>query len=123
MKGGVSAKMKIYTSYFDNLGNIDKEIVPISITGNNPMWFNGNIQKELIPELSYVKNGTLKRDKKTAYNKQLEIIKVTNFVKSLNKISEGRDVVLLSNELPNKFSHRKLVSEWLIKNNIKTKEL
>ena len=115
--------MKLYTTYFDNLNNIDPDITPISISGNTPIWFNGNIQKKLVPNVSMMSNGKLKEECKEDYIEQLNSIKVSSLIKSLNKITKSNDIVLVSDELPDVFSHRKVLLEWLKRNNVKVEEI
>ena len=43
----------IYTSYFDNLKNLPRNIIPISICGQAPDWYTGRQYKKLAPKLSF----------------------------------------------------------------------
>ena len=47
--------MELYTSYFANLRNIDKSIIPVSIARINPSWYNGLEFKAIAPSMQLLK--------------------------------------------------------------------
>lgn len=111
--------MKIYTGYFaktvayENIG-----VVPIGIAISSPPFYQGLTYKKLAPKpwmLSKFKTGELSEAGYVENFKNLvlkylspEIVKV-----ELEKLSEGKDVVLLCWEVPGKFCHRNIVADWI----------
>ena len=106
--------MKIYTSYFANLKNIDKNIVPISICAKCPPSINLPALKILAP--SYEILMTYKQDKNKEaytekYNKQiLAPLDPQCIYNNIEAITEGKDAVLICYEKPESFCHRHLVA-------------
>ena len=43
----------IYTSYFAKLNKLPPNVVPISICGKAPAWYNGLQYKKLAPKYSF----------------------------------------------------------------------
>ena len=134
----------IYTSFFDNLNSINSDIIPISIAGGPPEWYEGLEYKKLAPKLSFFKVWEQTKDNEyyiDNYNKlildKLDIESVINDI--YNKLSdtyknklhkENRtildskevNIVLLCYEKPNEFCHRHLVRNWFNQHNIKVEE-
>ena len=109
--------MKIYTSYFGNLKNLEKNnIVPIGICCYPPKWFKGPNLLSIAPTPDILINC---KSNHQEYIKRFknEIISLQNdpkeFVKRITFISEGKDLALCCFEKPNEFCHRHLVAEWL----------
>lgn len=111
--------MKIYTSYFSNLTNIPDNVIPITICGKVPKGYVGEDFKKLAPKYEFWHEWTINHDDsyyvKHFQAEVLDILDVDGVVKRLSEISGGKDVVLICYESPEKFCHRHLVADWLIK--------
>jgi hypothetical protein len=109
----------IYTSYFAKNGNHPNAV---SIAGKTPEFFQGRKYSKLAPKLWFFKKYKEDGDKddyiKNYYKEVLDKLDPTEVYKEL-----GEGAVLLCYEAPDKFCHRHLVSEWLMKNKIKSMEL
>lgn len=107
--------MRIYTGYYGALKFYrEKGLFPVAISLSVPHWIGGGIPnyKPLNP-----KGWMLKLDRPEyteAYNETiLGNVVYEDFLDWLDKVSEGKDVVLLCFEKPSDFCHRQLVAEWL----------
>lgn len=119
--------MNIYTSYFANVKNIDKDIVPISIARSRPRFSNSILPYlTLAPAISllykYKEHIITEIEYTQIYNEKLSKISVDVVLKDLERIGGGKDVVLLCWEGKGKFCHRNLVARWLRENGIDCKE-
>jgi len=101
----------IYTSNFSNVKNLNKNDC-VSIAIGTPIWFRGEIFKELQPTWNIVTNykkGFITDEEYT--NIYCDIV--------LNKLNPKDVIEKLDNKIllcwckKNKFCHRKLVSNWL----------
>ena len=114
--------MKIYTSYFSNIKNLN--VVPISISGNPPKGYSGLEYKKLAPKYSFFKIWKETGDNNyyiRHFNQDvLDKLDANIVYKELEELSEGKDIALICYEKPEDFCHRHLVNEWLQKNNIVT---
>ena len=127
--------MKICTSYFGNLKNIPKDIVPIAICGKSPNWWQGLEYKVLAPKLDFFNKWKYKtKGYENCYQNNdyyikcfteqiLDKLKLGKVLARLSEKSNGKDVVLLCYEVPTDFCHRHLVSEWFNNNGIECYEL
>ena len=118
-------KVNIYTSYFGNLKNIPKNIIPVSICLKVPKEYKGIQYKKLAPTydiLSHYKETGDKTAYVLKYNK--EIIKklnakdVVDDLLCMTGLKQGVDerkngIVLLCYETPEDFCHRHLIADWL----------
>ena len=114
----------IYTSYYDNIKNLPKNFVIISIAGKSPENFNGLEYKKLAPKLSFWKEWEKNKNnyfycenfKKEVLDKLLvdEVIKDLNNLK--NTVNSEGEICLVCYEKPEDFCHRHLVSNWLKSN-------
>lgn len=131
----------IYTSYFAQLRNMPENVIPISICGKAPDWYDGLQYKKLAP-----KYGFFTEWKKTHDNnfyiehfndevlKMLSVPKVLadlqmlipNYIKSKMDvpvwINKDWHIALICYERPTDFCHRHLVSKWLNENHIECNE-
>lgn len=131
----------IYTSYFAQLRNMPENVIPISICGKAPDWYDGLQYKKLAP-----KYGFFTEWKKTHDNnfyiehfndevlKMLSVPKVLadlqmlipDYIKSKMDvpvwINKDWHIALICYERPTDFCHRHLVSKWLNENHIECKE-
>ena len=121
----------IYTSYFAQLRNLSKDIIPISICGKAPNWYNGYEYKRVAPNYNILmkyKQDYNEQDYIKNFNEQiLNNITINEFVNDLIKLLEiekGQkvNICLLCYEKPTDFCHRHLVSKWLNENGFKCEE-
>lgn len=122
----------IYTSYFGNLKNLPPNIIPISICGKAPDWYNGLQYKKLAPKYKFFMEWKNNHDNEyyiKCFNEQvlsnLNAYQVYMELKHLcdKSLYDKVDIALVCYEKPSEFCHRHLVSEWLIQNGIDCKEL
>lgn len=117
----------IYTSYFAKLNKLPPNVVPISICGKAPAWYNGLQYKKLAPKYSFFsewkKNGD-NNDYIEHFNDEvLSTLYPKTVYNELLKLSGGKDIVLICYEKPTDFCHRHLVAEWLTTNGIECEEI
>lgn len=125
--------MAIYTSYFGNLRNLPKDMVPIAIYGKSPNWYTGKEYKVLAPKYEFFMEWKKNHDNdyyRKCYKEQVldqldprEVVKdllllACNF-KGLNYMP---DIVLVCYEVPEEFCHRHEVSKWFRDNHIEVSE-
>lgn len=109
--------MKIYTSYFANLKNLEKEdVFPIGICCYPPKWFNGPNLTAIAPTpdiLEKCKSSHAEYEKR--YRAEvLSIFKdISILINRISYISGGKDVALCCYEKPSDFCHRHIVAKWL----------
>ena len=120
--------MNIFTSYFAKIGKIDDNFFPISISRYTPKWLRGKIQtySRLAPSEDLLSRYKVDADElryTKEFNEYLSTLNPHKIVDDLEGISGGRDVVLLCYERSEKFCHRHLVSDWLVKNGYECYEL
>ena len=124
----------IYTTYFDNLGSLPSNVIPISICGRAPEWYKGLQYKKLAPKLKFFQVWQKSHDNGYYTEKYQEEVlnwlspqEVVNDLQALlpqesceGNISQNRNyhVALICYERPPKFCHRHLVSSWLMDNGI-----
>jgi len=119
----------IYTSYYGKLKKIPKTIEPIAISRSIPKGLFIFSCEELMPPkelLSWWKNSKQNEQNKADYIAdyclQLEKLDVKKIVKQLEKMSCGKDIVLLCYEKSEDFCHRHLVRKWLTVNGYECQE-
>lgn len=118
----------IYTSYFDNLKNLPKNIIPISICGQAPDWYAERQYKKLAPKYKFFMEWKENKDNNyyiKCFNEQvLDKLDPEKVVYELLITTTGAksDVCLLCYEKPNEFCHRHLVAKWLNDNGFKCEE-
>ncbi len=114
--------MKIYTSYFAKIKKIPNNIVPIAICAAPPKWWNGICYKKLAPKYGFFKIWKETQDNdyyiKHFNEEVLNLLNKNMVLKELETLSNGKDIVLICYESPEKFCHRHLVAQWL-GNNVK----
>ena len=120
--------MKLFTSYFANVKNIPSEdFTPISICGKAPDWWKGLQYKKLAPKWSFFSVWKETQDNEyyiDHFHKEvLDELNIDKVVSDLNNLSNGKPVVLLCYESPEKFCHRHLVAEWLTQNGYNCEEM
>lgn len=119
--------MKIFTSYFDNIGNIPEDMVTISIAGKCPDWYMRNEFKVLAPKYGFFMEWKKNKDNNyyiKHFNEEvLNLLDADDIAHRLCNISDGKDIVLLCYEAPDDFCHRHLVAKWLCENGYYVEEL
>lgn len=107
--------MKIYTSYFSNMREINKQgIIPINIALWPPRFFAGKSIRYVAPTKSILKD--TKSDEEYIRRYKAEILAALNIKKLLldiEEISGGKDVALLCYEKPGELCHRHLLAEYM----------
>lgn len=125
----------IYTSYFAQLRNLPKDIIPISICSKAPVWYSGLQYKKLAPKYEFFTEWKKNHDNDfyiKCFNEQvLSKLNSTDVVLELKKLAAGfahngdstnPQIVLICYEKPEDFCHRHLVSMWLNDNGFECKE-
>lgn len=111
--------MKIYTGYLAKISYyIKNDLIPITICGKAPQWYNGIQYKKLAPSwdiYSKYKEGLYTTADYTQHfnDERLSLLKKENVVSELCKLSNDHNIVLLCYEKPGKFCHRHIVVKWL----------
>lgn len=109
--------MKIYTSYYAKAQKIPDNIVRISIAGKAPAGYTGLEYKNVAPKIGFFLEWKKNKDNNyyiEHYNTEvLENLNAKRVYLDLERLSNGKDCVLLCYEKPNDFCHRHLVAEWL----------
>ena len=109
--------MKIYTSYFANLKNLEKDdIVPIGICCYPPKWFKGPNLRAIAPSpdiLEKCKSSHAEYEKRYR-TEVLSLFKDANILlERISFMSCGKDAALCCYEKPSDFCHRHIVAKWL----------
>ena len=118
----------IYTSYFGNLKNLPRHIIPISICGQAPDWYKGMQYKKLAPKYSFFMEWKKNKDNDyyiKCFNEQvLDKLDPEKVAYELLITTSGAnpDVCLICYEKPGEFCHRHLVAKWLNDNGYKCEE-
>lgn len=110
----------IYTSYYDNIKNLPKNIIPISIAGKAPSDYIGLEYKKLAPKLKFWKEWEKNKNNyfyaenfKTEVLDKLSIEEVIEDLKNLKSTFDSSfEICLICYEKPEEFCHRHLVSNW-----------
>ena len=130
----------IYTSYFAKLKSLPKNIIPISICGKAPGWYQGLQYKKLAPKYDFFMKWKENHDNDYSikcFNEQvLNKLNAEQVVKELDNLllnetlaidysgdlKEVPRIALICYEKPSDFCHRHLVADWLNKNGVECKE-
>lgn len=115
----------IYTTYFAQLRNLPKNIVPISICAKVPEWYRGRRCSYLAPtydDLMEYRNTHDEEEYTRRYNEHvLSRLDANNVVQDLKRFEE-KDIALICYEKSSDFCHRHLVAKWLNENGYECKE-
>lgn len=100
------------------LKKIDLEkYTPIAICQYPPSWYDGLVYKKVAPTYPMIQGmkEEATRDRYLAMyiEEKLGPLNSDNVMKDLEKMSNGKDVVLLCFEKPDEFCHRKIVAMFL----------
>ena len=123
----------IYTSYFSNLKYLPDNIIPISICGKAPDWYEGLQYKKLAPKFDFFMKWRKNHNNEyyiKCFNEQvldkLDILTVLRDLIDLATKNEGnmigKEICLICYESPSSFCHRHLVADWLNKNGVNCEE-
>lgn len=131
----------IYTTYFACLRNLPKNIIPISICGKAPTWYDGLQYKKLAPKYGFFQEW--KRTHDDAFYIEHFNAEVLARLTALQVVTELQymlpdqikvrmetpfyvnpdwHVALVCYEKPADFCHRHLVAEWLYENGFECHE-
>lgn len=106
--------MKIYTSYFANGKKLSKAgITMIGIALYPPKWFYGVSLKTVSPTYSILHEEDHDRYTERFKKEVLGRVDPKEFLESVERYSDGKDVALCCFEKPGDFCHRHIVAEWL----------
>ena len=113
----------LYTTYFANLKNLPKEIVPVAICGKAPDGFKGAQYKKLAPKWSFFSEWKKTRDNHyyvRCFNEQvLNPLDARTVNAELTRLTNSaKDIALVCYETPEKFCHRHLVANWFRENGV-----
>lgn len=121
----------IYTSYFAKLRSLPDYIVPVSICGKAPEWYQGLQYKKLAPKYDFFMEWKRNKDNnfyiKCFQEQVLDKLNPTDAILDLSKMVYGynvgeNDIALICYEKPSDFCHRHLVADWFNKNGVYCKE-
>lgn len=125
----------IYTTYFAQLRNLPKNIIPVSICGKAPKWYNGIQYKKLAPRFGFFREW--KRNHDNWFYIEHFNAEVLDGLIALNVVTELQcmlpdyikvqmntpfysnpdwHIALVCYEKPTEFCHRHLVADWLCQN-------
>jgi len=138
--------MLLHTSYFGKLKSLPPGVIPISICGKAPEWYNGAQYKKLAPKYAFFMEWKKNHDNDyyiKCFNEQVlstldpsrvydDLYNIAEeFVNNLpdddlRKIHQKEgypySVALICYEKPSEFCHRHLVAKWLTNNGINCTE-
>ena len=107
----------IYTSYFAKLKSLPENIIPISICGKAPDWYNGLQYKKLAPKYEFFMKWKENHNNDyyiKCFNEQvLNKLDPMRVYQELCSLAKSDEFDLICYEKPSDFCHRHLVSEWL----------
>ena len=107
----------ICTTYFANMRNLPKDIIPISICGKAPDWYKGIQYKKLAPKYGIFMEWKQNHDNDfyiEHFQKEvLDTLNINDVITQLYTLSEGKDIALVCYEKPSDFCHRHLVANWI----------
>ena len=120
----------MYTGYFAKLKKYESTgLIPISICGKAPDWYQGLQYKKLAPKWEFFnewKNGKHKGDNDyyIAHFKSevLDNLDINEVLDSLCSHGALNKIILICYEKPADFCHRHLVADWLNENGIECTE-
>lgn len=111
--------MRIYTSYFAIANKLPKDLVQVSISLFPPKHFAGKEYKKIAPTQKILFDWKRLADKERyirEYQRDvLSKLYEVKVYKELEKLGQGKDVVLLCYEKSEDFCHRHLFAEWMSK--------
>jgi hypothetical protein len=124
--------MKIYIGSFKDMSRYRKNYTPIAISSGVPGWYTGKRYKKLAPPydlmINYRHVNDCDEEDEIGYIKEycqsvLSYLNPKDVYVDLEKLSDGKDVVLITQESSQEFSHRILVCAWLNNAGIECEEI
>ncbi len=117
--------MKIYTSYFAKVKEIEKRgIMPINIALYPPRFFFGKSIRYVAPSRSILKDTRSDEEYIRRYKAEiLANLDVKRLVADLEALSGGKDVALLCYEKPGDLCHRHLLADYMNERGYDVREL
>jgi hypothetical protein len=130
----------IYTTYFAKLNKLPPHVIPISICGKAPDWYDGFQYKKLAPKYNFFMKWKENHDNeyytKCFQEQVLDKLDARQVLYELDDIlvsctldddyvgnpSVVPKMALVCYEKPEDFCHRHLVADWFRKNNIVCEE-
>lgn len=123
----------IYTTYFAKLKSLPKSIIPISICGKAPNWYEGLQYKKLAPKYDFFMEWKKNHNNDyyiKCFNEQvLNKLNAEDVYKNLISLcgiktttNTTPDIALVCYEKSTDFCHRHLVAKWLKENGYECKE-
>ena len=117
--------MKVYTSYFAKVKEIEKRgIMPINIALYPPRFFFGKSIRYVAPSRSILKDTRSDEEYIRRYKAEiLANLDVKRLVADLEALSGGKDVALLCYEKPGDLCHRHLLADYMNERGYDVREL
>ena len=123
----------MYTGYFAKLSTyVRVGLIPISICGKAPDWYQGLQYKKFAPKWSFFnewKNGTEHKGDNDYYIEHFnsEVLDKLNFEFEKSELKRLTDnqldrIILICYEKPEDFCHRHLIADWFNKHDLECKE-
>lgn len=116
----------LYTTYFSVLKKLPSDVIPISICGKAPDWYDGIQYKKLAPKWGFFSEWKKNRDNHyyvQCFNEQvLSSLNAETVHAELIALAKNTNIALVCYESPEKFCHRHLVANWFRENGIEIKE-
>lgn len=111
--------MRIFTSYFAIASKLPKDMVQVSISLFPPKHFAGKEYKKIAPTQKILFDWKRLSNKERYIKEyQRDVLSKLNEVeiyRELERLGQGKDVVLLCYEKSDDFCHRHLFAEWMSK--------
>jgi len=118
--------MKIFTSYFANYRKFDG-LVPVNISLHPPKAYSGLSYTKIAPTESilrhYKETGDVHQYKVRYWYDVIKKLSPHECFKDIERLSGGKDCVLLCYEKAEDFCHRHLFATWMNKNGFEIDEL
>jgi uncharacterized protein YeaO (DUF488 family) len=112
--------MKIWTTYFANIKNLDtSKILPVAICGKSVPGWSWPEYKKLAPSWSIYdeyknKGGTLERYTERFWEERLSVLDREQVLGDLENLAQGyQEIALVCYEKPDDFCHRHIVAAWI----------
>ena len=119
--------MRIYTSYFAIANKLPKDLVQVSISLFPPKHFAGKEYKKIVPTQKILFDWKRLADKERYIREyQRDVLSKLDEVKvykELEKLGQGKDVVLLCYEKSEDFCHRHLFAKWMSEKGFEVNEI
>lgn len=117
--------MKIYTSYFANLKEVERaHLVPINIALWPPRFYRGKSLSCVAPTRSILKDTKSDEEYISRYKNEILLhLDVKRLLHDIEQLTEGKDAALLCYEKPGELCHRHLLAEFMNERGCDVKEL